>query len=54
MNNKVVKLSVINQKIIFKDFFAEDYVECVHNCPDSQCTSNCAREFHENIEKEKS
>ena len=37
-----------------KEFYAGIYVECVHQCSDSVCSSDCAREFNDNLPKEKS
>ena len=36
-----------------KDFYAELYVDCVKTCSGSSCSSDCAREFNENLTKEK-
>ena len=37
----------------WKDYFSDIYVSCVQQCPDSLCSSECARAFNENLKKEK-
>ena len=36
-----------------KESLTDIYVSCVRECPDTLCTSGCARAFNENLAKEK-
>ena len=33
-----------------KDIFVDDLNECIQNCPDNTCLSDCSRNFENNME----